>query len=160
MPGGEVCECLEAVNHWLSDRFNAPQFPPHITLLASCVGARPDMLRRSARLAATLRPFPIRLEEIDFRDEYFRCLFVHAALTEPLRKAHHAACTEFARGRDSAFMPHLSLLYGNFAPSIKEQLMREFGPRLDVQFKVRSLHLYRTQGAPDLWRPIASFGFR
>jgi 2'-5' RNA ligase len=116
------------------------------------------LIRRSARVAAALRPFAIRLEEIGFLDEYFRCLFVRAALAEPLRKAHQAACQALGRRREPAFMPHLSLLYGNFPRSIKEGVMAEMGPRLDVQFKVRSLHLYWTHGAPRHWRRVASFG--
>jgi hypothetical protein len=36
--------------------------------------------------------------------------------------------------------------------------MAEMGPRLDVQFKVRSLYLYHTRGEPRRWRRVASFG--
>jgi 2'-5' RNA ligase len=86
-------------------------------------------------------------------------LFVHAALVEPLRKAHQAACQAFGHRREPPFMPHLSLLYGNFPRGLKEEMVTEMGPRLDVQFKVRRLHLYRTHGEPRLWRRVASFGF-
>jgi hypothetical protein len=57
-------------------------------------------------------------------------------------------------------MPHLSLLYGNFPRSLKEEIMMEMGPRLEVQFKVRSLHLYQTHGAPQHWRQVARFGLK
>jgi 2'-5' RNA ligase len=158
MPGGEVCDRLTLILHRLSARLDAPEFPPHVTLLGRCVGERRDLVRQSAQVAAPLRPFAIRLEAIDFRDEYFRSLFVHAALTEPLRRAHQAACQAFGRSRKPAFMPHLSLLYGNFPRSLKEELIAEVGPRLDIQFKVRSLHLFRTHGEPRLWRQVARFG--
>jgi hypothetical protein len=39
-------------------------------------------------------------------------------------------------------------------------LIGEMGPRLDVQFKVRSLYLFRTHGEPRHWRRVASFGLR
>ncbi|MGD1101248.1 MAG: 2'-5' RNA ligase family protein [Terriglobia bacterium] len=158
MPTGDVCDRLSRILNGLSARFGAPGFSPHVTLLGGGVGPPRELIRKSARVAAALRPFAIRLEEIDFRDEYFRCLFVHAALTEPLRKAHQAARQAFGHGRERAFMPHLSLLYGNFPRSLKEGVIAEMGPRLDVQFKVRTLHLYRTHGEPRLWRRVASFG--
>jgi 2'-5' RNA ligase len=158
MPTGDVCNRLSRVLHQLSARYGAPEFSPHVTLLGGCVGPRRELIRQSARVASALQPFTIRLEEIDFRDEYFRCLFVHAALTAPLRKAHQAARQAFGRGREPAFMPHLSLLYGNFPRSLKEAVIAQMGPRLDVQFKVRSLHLYRTRGYPHHWRRIESFG--
>ena len=160
MPTGDVCDGLLRILHQLSARYGAPQFSPHVTLLGDCVGPRRELIRQSARVAAALRPFALRLEEIGFLDEYFRCLFVHAGLTEPLRKAHQAAHQVFGHGREPAFMPHLSLLYGNFPQSLKEEVMAEMGPRLDVQFKVRSLHLYRTHGEPRLWRRVASFGLK
>ena len=158
MPAGEVRHPLTLIIRRLTARLDAPEFPPHVTLLGRCVGERSELIRQSAQVAAALRPFTIRLEHIDFRDEYFRCLFVHAVLTEPLRKAHQAACQAFGRRREPRFMPHLSLIYGNFPQSLKEGLIAEIGPRLDVQFKVRSLHLYRTHGAPRLWRQVARFG--
>jgi len=160
MPRGEVCDRLTLILRRLSARLGAPEFLPHVTLLGRCVGERGELIRQSAQVATSLRPFAIRLEGIDFRDEYFRSLFVHAALTEPLRKAHRAACQAFDRRRERAFMPHLSLLYGNFPQSLKEGLIAELGPRLDVQFKARSLHLYRTQGKPRHWRQVAKFGLQ
>jgi 2'-5' RNA ligase len=114
-------------------------------------------MRKSAQVAAALRPLVIRLGQIDFFDEYYRCLFVRAALTEPLRKAHRVAHETLGHGREPSYMPHLSLLYGNLDRSIKEGLIAELGPRLDLEFKVRSLHLYLTHGDPRYWRRVASF---
>jgi 2'-5' RNA ligase len=122
------------------------------------VGPRRELIRQSACVASAFRPLVVRLEAIDFLDEYFRCLFVHAALAEPLRKAHQAACQAFGHDREPPFMPHLSLLYGSFPRSLKEAVVAEMGPRLEVQFKVRSLHLYRTHGDPRHWRRVESFG--
>jgi len=158
MPTGDVCDRLSRIIHQLSARYAAPEFPPHVTLLGSCVGPRRELIWQSARLAASVRPFIIRLEEIAYLEAYFRCLFVHAAVAEPLRKAHQAARQAFGHEREPPFMPHLSLLYGDFPRSLKEGVIQEIGPRLDVQFKVRSLHLYRTRGQPRLWRRVASFG--
>ena len=160
MPQGEVCNRLTQILHRLSIRYEAPEFPPHVTLLGSCVGERDEMIRRSSLVAAALRPLTIRLGKIDFRDEYFRCVFVHAALTQPLRNAHQTACHQFGRQNEAAFMPHLSLLYANLPVNAKERLIAELGPRLDVQFKVRSLHLFHTHGAVKEWRLVESFGFK
>lgn len=160
MPRGDVCDRLSQVVHRLSVRYGAPEFSPHVTLLGGCVGSRLELIRRSARVAAALRPFVIHLGKIDFCDEYFRCLFACAALSEPLRKAYQAARQELGHGRELAFMPHLSLLYGNLPQSLKEKLIADLGSRLDVQFKVSSLHLYRTYGEPCYWGRVASFGLK
>jgi 2'-5' RNA ligase len=158
MPAGDVRNRLAGLIDWLSACYGAPQFPPHVTLLGSCVGARREVVRQAAAVAAACRPFVIRLEAIDFLDEYYRCLFARAALTAPLRQAHRVTCRVFGHDREPAFMPHLSLLYGNFSPSLKKRLVAELGPRLDIKFPVRSLHLYRTQGEPFTWHQVARFG--
>jgi 2'-5' RNA ligase len=157
MPGGDVSERLSAIIRRLSSRLGAPEFPPHVTLLGSFTGRRRELMDRCARVAASLRPFVIHLGEIDFFDAYFRCLFARAALTDPLRQAHRAACQALGRKREPAFMPHLSLLYGNYPASLKREMIAEIGPRLDVQFRVRSLHLFRTHNAPPKWRRVARF---
>jgi len=153
-----VCERLTLILQQLSRRFEAPEFPPHVTVLGSCVGERDEMVRQSALVAATLRPFTIHLGEIDFRDQYFRCLFAHAGPVEPLREAHEAACRTFSRNPDVEFMPHLSLLYGNFPQTMKKDIMADLGPRLDVQFEARTLYLFHTEGPVRDWRRVERFG--
>ena len=157
MPTGDVCAHLWEILQRLSASHGAPEFPPHVTLLGGCVGPRCELVRKSAQVAAGIRPFTIRLGEIHCLDEYLRCLFARAVLTRPLMKANLAARQAFGRPHEPEFMPHLSLLYGNFPPSLKEHMIAELGQRLDIQFKVRSLHLYRTHGAPVKWRRVASF---
>ena len=157
MPDGEVCEPLTLILQHLSRRFEAPEFPPHVTVLGSCLGEREEMVRQSALVAATLRPFTIHLGEIDFRDQYFRSLFAHAGPMEPLRDAHQAACRTFSRTSDAEFMPHLSLLYGNFPESVKTDIMADLGPQLDVEFEVSSLYLFRTEGPVSDWRRVENY---
>jgi 2'-5' RNA ligase len=160
MPEGKVRDRLTQILHHLSVRHEAPEFPPHVTLLGSCVGERDEMMRRSSLVAGALRPFTIRLGKLDFRDEYFRCLFLHAGPAKPLRNAHQVACRKFDRTPNPDFMPHLSLLYGNYALNVKEDARAELGRRLDVRFKVRSIHLYQTHRAVQNWRLVESFGLK
>lgn len=160
MPQGDARARLAEIIGRFSTRFAAPTFLPHVTLLGSCMGERREMIRWAARVAEALRPFTVRLQDLDRRDQYYRALFVHAALTEPLRKAHAAACEATGRKHEPAFMPHLSLLYGDFPTSLKEHLIAEIGPRLDVQFPVRSLFLFLTHGDPSRWRQVARFGLK
>ena len=157
MPKGKVCDRLTRTLQHLSMQHNAPEFPPHVTLLGSCVGKRGEMMRRASRLAANLRPLTIRLGKIDFRDEHFRCLFVHAGPKDPLWKAYQVACRQFGRMPEPDFMPHLSLLYGNFPQALKKEALAELGPRLATQFKVRSLHLFKTDGEVREWHEVANF---
>jgi hypothetical protein len=130
-----------------------------ITLLGAIVAPRREVLAGSAALAARLRPFMLRLEEIDYLDEYFRSLFVRVAPSRPLLRAYAEATVIFGCHDQRPFMPHLSLLYGDFSPRLKEVAKSEWGPRLDLSFKARSLYVYSTYGEPERWRRIARYGF-
>jgi 2'-5' RNA ligase len=160
MPGGEVRERLARVLQDLSARWGGPEFAPHVTLLGGIAGPLGEIVRKSRSLADQIRPFTIRLENIDYLDEYFRCLFVRVAAAAPIRVAHRKAKSLFDHRSDSAFMPHLSLLYGDFSRSLKERLVAELGGRMDLGFRVRGLHLYSTHGDPSRWRRMGNFGLK
>jgi 2'-5' RNA ligase len=160
MPRDDVYERLAQTIHKLSVRYAAPEFAPHVTLLGGIVTPRHEAVRKTAALATLIRPIAIRLGAIDYLDEYFRCLFVRATLTQPLLEAHRVAQEVFGFRRQGPFMPHLSLLYGNLSRSLKAEAMAGVGPRVDLEFKVRSLHLYSTRGEPRGWRCVGRFGLR
>ena len=44
-----MCDRLTLILRRLSARFDAPEFPPHVTLLGSCVGERRELIRQSAQ---------------------------------------------------------------------------------------------------------------
>ena len=111
-----------------------------------------------ADLARRIPPFTVRLTEVDYLDEYFRCLFVRVATTHPIMKANEIARAVFSLQKQPAFMPHLSLLYGNLPSSAKERIVASLGRRLELEFKVISLHLYLIKGEPTAWRRLARFG--
>lgn len=148
---------LSQIVRRLSIRYGGPDFPPHVTLLGGRGGSREDLVAEAARVAAGIHPLTLRLSEIGFLDEYFRCLFAHVALTKPLREAHQKALEVFGARREPAFTPHLSLLYGDYPRSLKEGIIAEMGPRLDVRFKARVLYVWLAHGHPRHWRRVASF---
>jgi len=158
VPAGDVYARLADTIEQLGAAYAAPKFPPHVTLLGALTGDRRGLIAACGRVAAVTRPFTIRLRQVDFTDMYFRCLFVRAALSLPLQTAYRAARREFSGRQERRFMPHLSLLYGRFPRTLKEQLVAELQSDFDLEFKVRALQLYRTQGEPRCWRRIATFG--
>ena len=157
MPGGQVYRRLHGVILKLSREYSTPAFKPHVTLLGRIVAPRREVLVKSAQLARSLRPLLIRLGALEGLDEYYRCLFVRAAKTGALKKASRAALRVFSRDERPAYMPHLSLVYGNLSPRVKEQIIRELGGQSELEFEVRSLHLYLTTGKPRAWRQVKVF---
>jgi 2'-5' RNA ligase len=143
----------------LAERFSTSAFPPHLTLLPGIEGrAEDEVLWATRALAARLRPFPVRLEGVEGRDEPFRCLFVRAVPDEPLRIAHAVAARAFGRSPDPAFLPHLSLVYGTLPSRVKESLGAELGATAPVSFVAAALHVWSTEGPVGEWHELGVFG--
>lgn len=158
MPDGEARDRLEGLIGRLAVRLGTPSFPPHVTLLPGIEGrSEHDVLDATCAFGATLRPFPVRLQTLEGRDEPFRCLFARAAADEPLLSAHREAALAFGRAPDPAFLPHLSLVYGTLGPGVKESLVAELATQAAVSFEAGSLHAWRTEGPVVEWREIGSF---
>jgi hypothetical protein len=158
MPDGEARDRFEALIGRLAVRFGTPPFPPHVTLLPGIEGrSEDDVLDATRVLGATLRPFPVRLQALEGRDEPFRCLFARAAADEPLLCAHRAAARAFGRAPDPEYFPHLSLVYGTLPPDVKAGLGVDLVAEAAVSFEAGSLHAWWTEGPVGHWREIGSF---
>jgi 2'-5' RNA ligase len=158
MPTGEVRQQLAATILDLSQQYAAPAFEPHVTLAGGIVGPAREVVAKMAELATRIPPFTIRLTEVDFLDEYFRCLFVRVAQTQPIMKANQVARAVFSLAKQPAFMPHLSLLYADLPSGVKERIAASLGRQFELEFKVSVLHLYRIKDEVAAWRRAARFG--
>lgn len=152
MPPDPARARLAALIQKFSRRYGTPRFQPHITLCSTHELNETEALARTQSLAGRLAPVPVRLTEIGYADEYFRCFFIHAERTETLLAAHRAGCEAFGRAPGADFMPHLSLIYGSLAGAEKERLIEEVGRRVDTSFVAENIVLCAPGGPPQGWR--------
>jgi 2'-5' RNA ligase len=160
MPTGEVRQHLAGTIRVLSRGYATPVFEPHVTLAGGIVGAAREVASKMEDLAKRIPPFTARLTVVDGLDEYFRCLFVRLATTHPIMSANKTAREVFALAKQPAFMPHLSLLYGNLPPRVKEGIIASLSRQFELEFKVNRLHLYLIKSEPAAWRHVASCGLK
>ncbi len=156
-PSGDIADELSKMIAQLSHQYATPVFPPHVTLIGNLVGGEKELSSQTQQLAAHIRAFEITLTTVDYLDEYFRCLFLRAAETPALVEANQKARALFHREQDAKFMPHLSLLYGNFDVATKKQIVASIGREFDKTFQVNSIHLHSTNGEPKDWYRVQDF---
>ena len=160
MPTGEVRQRLAGTILDLGREYATPVFEPHVTLVGGIVGPAREVASKMKDLARRIPPFTARLTVVDGLDEYFRSLFVRLATTHPIMWANKAAREVFAPAKQPAFMPHLSLLYGNLPRSVKDGTIASLSRQFELDFKVNSLHLYLIKSEPAAWRHMASCGLK
>ncbi len=159
MPPGNVYDRLKDIIFRLSLKYSTPKFEPHITLLGGLPGTEEEILSKVSWLSTLLRPFTVKLSKTEYLDEYYRCLFLRAEETDDLLNACTLAGKILDNMLNEEYMPHLSLMYGDFPAKTKDEIIREIG-KLDITFKVNSIHVILTGDNPELWRRIRKFPFK
>jgi 2'-5' RNA ligase len=111
------------------------------------------------RLASRLSPFTVRLGRIDWRADYFRCLYVAVARTPGLLAAQRAAHDAFDMNPPDPFKPRLSLFYGTLDDELERDLAEATGGTLDVSFTATAVQLVSAApGVPvSQWRTLSEW---
>ena len=157
VPTGAVYDQLAGVIADLSSRHHGPAFDPHLTLLGRLEGEEEVLVDRAHQFARALHPFEVRLKEPGYEAQYFRCLFLPAEPSPAILDAHQQATQIFDAQPASAFDPHVSLLYGLFPESLKQEIIRALPPDLPGSFLVSRLQLIRAASTnPQDWQPAAT----
>lgn len=159
IPTGKLYTQLSHLISKLTKKYNAPHFEPHVTLLGKITGPEEEVLEKTSRLASELKLYEIELTNLDYLDKYFQCVFIRVKETKPVLEANAKARKIFGRENDPPYMPHLSLLYGNYPVSIKKKVIEEIGPNFSLSFPVRSIHLISYTDLYDAksWQKVRGF---
>ena len=161
IPTGEVYNKFAKIISDLAKEYNAPIFEPHVTLIGGIVGTEEELSVKTARLAEIIRPFKIKLNRMDYFPERHRALIIRAEKTNELIEAKNRAIEVFNLPLVE-YMPHLSLLYGDFSSATKEKIIRKLGSKFDDEFEIKSIYLYYTSGEEqeENWHKIREFSFK
>lgn len=158
MPKGKIYTKFAQIIKKLGQEYGGPIFEPHVTLLGDIELPEEEMIKRTAQLVGGQKPFPITIKQVDYQDFYFRTLFVRADLTESLQALHNKARKIFKKDIPP-YMPHLSLLYGNYPVDLKEKIITEIGRDQIAQFEVSGVFLKKAGEIKD-WKVIKEFTFK
>lgn len=157
MPEGDVYNRLKELMSGLGEKYKSPIFEPHVTLTGQVLGTEEEIVALTAGLAGNIKSFDIRLGGVACLDEYFRALFLKADETDEAINANLIARTVFNRESNPPYMPHLSLMYGDFSISTKKEIISSLGNKFDIAFEARSIHIYSTKGVPEEWSRVKAF---
>jgi 2'-5' RNA ligase len=157
MPTGPVERKFSQLIVQLAEHYSSPKFPPHVTLIGSIEAQEKELDSRVQELASLIHSFPIQLTNIDYTDYYYRALFVRIEHSEEVLTAYQQAKKVFPSNQATDYMPHLSLLYGDFSVETKKEIIKEIGENFTDEFEVDTLYLYLTEGAASGWQKIRAY---
>lgn len=153
-PSGKAYDILKKTIAELGVRYQAPFFEPHVTLLSSLPGTEEEILLRSWQLGRSLQPFDLQLTHPAHGNQYFQCVFLKIQETPALINAHEEAKRLFEK-EITSYMPHLSLLYGNYSSGLKEQIVTTLPETLSLTFTIDKIDLIHAASEdPQDWNTI------
>ncbi|MEK7201505.1 MAG: 2'-5' RNA ligase family protein [Patescibacteria group bacterium] len=156
-PKGEARERLSTVIATLAAQYGGPVFVPHVTLLAAIPeSSEEEFIAKTKELACTLTPFTCTLEGFGAQDSFFRALYMRVRNSEEISLRHRQAGELFGM-RQNQYLPHLSLLYGNYAQDQKLQTIDSLQYLNGTSFEVESVHLYSTPGDTSTWKQVGAY---
>jgi len=156
IPKGKVYTQLSSIINKLSNKYYTPRFEPHVTLIGEFDEEEQDIISKTQELSQNLKPYNIRINNPTYFHEYYKSLFLKSKKTKQVMNAHLIAKKIFKDKRDYEYLPHLSLMYGNSSLKIKNQIMSQI-KNLDLEFKVKTIHLFSTANGPKNWYKIKEF---
>jgi hypothetical protein len=130
---GPLAARLQREIAYLASRPNAPSdapdFPPHVTLIGGVTRPKAEVLATAERLAGELAPIDIAFDRVSAGQIFYQCVYVLAAQSAPLMAAGAAAKVAFGLPK-APYMPHLSLIYSDIDAAAREALAAEEQVRL------------------------------
>lgn len=154
-PEGEIFDILKRIIDTLAEAHDAPRFEPHVTIAGTELdpadtGTIQNLL---SQIASDCEPMTLYLKDTDFRESFYRSLFIHIAPNDALFALRNR-CLGLFNQEHAPFMPHISLMYKEMDREKKVQIMEQVGKRFDLVFIPDKIHLVRTTGQPESWKEV------
>ena len=154
MPTGTVNEKLSPIISKLSAKYNSPKFQPHVTLIGGFTGDEQDLINKTEILSKKLKCFVVKLPNVHYLDQFFRSLFICVEKTPELMNAVKVARGVFGLPENKDYIPHLSLMYGDFTKEIKEVIIKDIGKDFSTSFRANKIHLVFNNEQDNIWAKI------
>lgn len=156
VPTGETRVQLQNLINQLSDEYNAPKFVPHVTIAGITASDEElaNVKRKIDKLASQQDAFTLSLTEYGYKDENHRCLY-RLAISKQLDFIFQNAAELFPEAKIKHFrsMPHVSIMYGQYPPSLKRKIIEKL-PASTMPFEVNEISLCLTDGTEEDWRIV------
>jgi|SRR5215471_15864877 len=120
---------------------NAPQFQPHVTIVATIESTEAAAIHTLKSLVAGVAPFGMTFAAIGHEQAYFRSLYLLAEPSSQLMALQQAGQEVWALS-PSPHMPHLSLLYSDLSDEHKRSIIDTIDIPLPLTVRFDAVELW------------------
>lgn len=136
----------------LSERYQAPMFPPHVTLLGGIKASDLETVKSISRdVTNIMQKVPIELDRVGYGELFHQTVYILVKKSPQLEQYHTDTRRAFGFGDSAAYMPHLSLIYSNIDEMTRKQISEEEQAVLFPQDDGNASDLNFECGRVELW---------
>ncbi len=158
VPPPPAQETLNKIVRALSQKYQAPVFEPHLTLLDDIPITETAAVKKTRQLAGKITPFTVELAEVSASTTYDHCVFVRVKATAALLQANMGAKKIFA-AENTPFTPHISLLYGNYPVDLRIKIAAAIKLPPQFSFPINMITIVPNTDEPAGWSHLAEIHF-
>jgi 2'-5' RNA ligase len=140
----------------ISQKWRAPTFSPHITLLGGLDEKRETMSKSLYAFASTLRPFNVSLGNIAWGEGFFESFYFNVLHSVELVRARAIAMDALGLKDMKEFHPHCSLFYGERSEKEKHDMAASIDLPANLNFKVNEIYLAHNNEIELEWKILES----
>lgn len=170
MPEGELLTKLQMLINTLGQEFKANQygaesFAPHITVIPEIKTNNLEALVSNLEQFVCTLDGAVRFElaEIDKGKTFYQCCFAKAEVNDLMLKTINQARERFRPEIvNTLFMPHLSLLYGDFPEDVRSKAVKRAKEliKLPQTFLGNKISLWTSGESAKDWQKVEEFEVR
>ena len=99
---------------------------PHITLVSSFDNTIDYSLKKLNKLFSNQKSFLIKSNGFLVTNHYFKSICVKIDMNNTIQKLRNKSLQHFKCKESNNYIPHMSLVYGNFEDNIKKRVVEEY----------------------------------
>ncbi len=154
VPENNVYQEFETIISEFAQKTGSPTFTPHMTLHGPVESTDEQVVAAVTEAAQNMSPFVLEIGDVECSTTYFQCVFARLKTSASLLDAHLKLRTALNFQDPHVFMPHASLVYGDFDMTERVRIAQEITVK-NKAFEARAITIVRADsGDPKEWEVV------
>jgi len=125
IPENDTYQEFNKVIKKYANSFDGPTFTPHMTIHGVVISTDEEVVKTVREAVKNIKSFELQVGDVEFSTTYFQCIFARIKTSAKLFNTHLAIRKAFNMNDKNVFMPHASLVYGDFDMETREKITKE-----------------------------------
>ncbi len=154
IPENDFYQELESVIAKYSKEYGYPIFPPHLSLHPALTADEVTLVGQVKEAARKILPFEMQVGPVECSTTYHQSVFVRLRTSAELLTAHMTLKQALGVTEKFVFMPHISLVYGDFDMHLRDSIAQKI-TLTGTSFQATAITLVREDSPePNDWNIV------